>query len=97
MEYHEIFHQITPVWVTLLCPKCKVGQMNYTGQTIDGPVKSHRHVCSNPACMHSDYFRDKQYPQFRNVVNPQPMDPQPNFQGPVASMPGTDDIKKIVN
>lgn len=76
----EVFYTVTPMMVLMQCDKCLKGFLQPTGKKIGTDQDaSFEHLCNNPACVTAKWFRGVQYPQFRNVVSAEPMDPQPKF------------------
>jgi hypothetical protein len=82
----ETYFKVTPVYVQYLCPKCKKGYLMLSDKNpIIGAtpnLSSYKHTCSNLACRHQHNFRGMVYPQFRQVIEDLPIDPQPNYAMP---------------
>jgi hypothetical protein len=76
----EIYFACTPIVAQMQCPKCRAGYMMATGKQIHADPVSYQHVCSNQLCLHPLYYRGVTYPSFRNVVNREPLNPQPVFE-----------------
>lgn len=75
----EVFFNVVPICVQFQCPTCKTGYLIATGQRIESNPPRHLHKCNNNLCGQSGYM-DAAYPQLRNVVQPNPIEPAPDYK-----------------
>lgn len=74
----EVFFKVTPICVQFLCPKCQTGFLVATGKQLMSNPPRYEHGCANQLCGTISYS-NVAYPQLRNVVDSEPMAPQPDF------------------
>lgn len=83
----EVFFSVTPLCVQFSCPSCGNGFLVATGKQLMSNPPRYEHRCSNGLCGTMSY-NNNAYPQLRNVVNAEPLDPQPDF---------TQVVQKVIN
>lgn len=62
-----------PEYVEKVCPKCKLGRMNFTGKTMPSPAPKTppvlEHICGK--CQHKEYYGN-QYPRVEFIKIKEP-------------------------